>query len=43
MGEERGCRKKETEALRGTEKAREGQTETDERKLYLTVATCTQS
>lgn len=35
MGEERGYRKKETEALRGTEKGREGQTETDKHKETL--------
>lgn len=35
MGEERGCRKKETETLRGTEKGREGHTETGEQKETL--------
>lgn len=32
MGEERGCRKKKTETLRGIEKGREGQTGTDKHK-----------
>lgn len=35
MGKERGCRKKETEALRGTAKGREGQSETDKHKETL--------
>lgn len=35
MGEERGCRKKETETVRGIEKGREGQTETNKHKVTL--------